>query len=36
MNDAVPSRAGMRNQLVARMRPEDWDLLAPHLEFDRP
>jgi CRP-like cAMP-binding protein len=33
MSDAVPSRATLRNQLVARMRPEDWDILAPHLEF---
>ncbi len=32
MNDAVPSRASLRNQLVMRMRPEDWNLLAPHLE----
>jgi CRP-like cAMP-binding protein len=29
---ALP-RATMRNQLVARMRPEDWALLVPHLEF---
>ena len=26
------SRASLRNQLVARMHPEDWALLAPHLE----
>ena len=32
MNDAAPSRAGMRNKLVARMGAQDWDLLAPHLE----
>jgi len=32
MSDAVPTRAALRNQLFARMRPEDWDLLAPHLE----
>jgi len=32
MNDAAPLRAGMRNQLVARMSNQDWDLLAPHLE----
>ena len=30
MNDI--SRAGLRNQLIARMRPEDWTLLGPHLE----
>jgi CRP-like cAMP-binding protein len=30
MNDL--SRAAMRNQLIARMRPEDWALLAPNLE----
>ena len=32
VSDAVPCRAALRNQLVARMRSEDWDLLAPHLE----
>jgi CRP-like cAMP-binding protein len=32
MNDAAPLRAGMRNQLVARMSAQDWDLLAPQLE----
>ncbi len=32
MNDAAPSRAGMRNKLIARMGAQDWDLLAPHLE----
>ncbi len=32
MENAVFSQASLRNQLVARMRPEDWDLLAPHLE----
>jgi len=32
MNDAAPLRAGMRNQLVARMSAQDRDLLAPHLE----
>jgi len=32
MNDAAPLRAGMRNQLIARMGAQDWDLLAPHLE----
>jgi CRP-like cAMP-binding protein len=26
------SRAGLRNQLIARLRPEDWALLAPHFE----
>jgi CRP-like cAMP-binding protein len=26
------SRASLRNKLVARMRPDDWSLLAPHLE----
>jgi CRP-like cAMP-binding protein len=26
------TRAGVRNHLVTRMRPEDWALLAPHLE----
>src|ERR1700722_19690384 len=30
MNDL--SRANMRNQLVARMRLDDWPLVAPHLE----
>ena len=30
MNDI--SRAALRNQLIARMRPEDWSLLGPHLE----
>jgi CRP-like cAMP-binding protein len=30
MNDL--SRANLRNQLVARMRPDDWPLVAPHLE----
>jgi CRP-like cAMP-binding protein len=30
MNDL--SRANLRNQLFARMRPEDWPLVAPHLE----
>ena len=32
MNDTAPLRAGMRNQLVARMGAQDWDLLAPYLE----
>jgi CRP-like cAMP-binding protein len=27
-----PPRVGLRNQLIARMRPEDWSLLAPNLE----
>jgi CRP-like cAMP-binding protein len=31
MNDM--SRAGLRNQLLARMRAEDWNLVAPHLEL---
>jgi CRP-like cAMP-binding protein len=30
MNDL--SRANLRNRLFARMRPEDWPLVAPHLE----
>jgi CRP-like cAMP-binding protein len=30
MNDVM--RPGLRNQLVARMRPEDWALLAPNME----
>ena len=32
MNDAAPSRASLRNKLVARMDAQAWDLLAPHLE----
>jgi CRP-like cAMP-binding protein len=32
MNDAVMPRAGLRNQLFAKMRSGDWALLAPHLE----
>jgi CRP-like cAMP-binding protein len=32
MNDAVLSRDRLRNQLFARMRPADWDLIAPQLE----
>ena len=32
MDDAVLSRAGMRNQLVRRLSAQDWALLAPHLE----
>ena len=33
MNDMALSRAGLRNHLFAKMRPEDWALIAPHLEF---
>ena len=32
MNDVSLSRDGLRNHLFAKMRPEDWDLIAPHLE----
>lgn len=33
MNDAVPSRADMRNRLLAKLSGADWALLAPHLEM---
>ena len=32
MNDAPPSRAGIRNRLLAKMAAHDWALLRPHLE----
>jgi len=32
MNDTALSRDRLRNQLFAKMRAEDWDLIAPHLE----
>jgi CRP-like cAMP-binding protein len=32
MNDAALSRTSLRNHLFAKMRPEDWELIAPHLE----
>ena len=32
MNDTAFSRDRLRNQLFAKMRAEDWDLIAPHLE----
>src|SRR5215475_11018290 len=33
MNDATPVRAAnTRNHLLAKMAPEDWALIAPHLE----
>ena len=32
MNDLVYSRADVRNRLLNKMSPEDWALLAPHLE----
>jgi CRP-like cAMP-binding protein len=32
MNDTALSRDRLRNQLFAKMRPEDWDLIAPNLE----
>jgi CRP-like cAMP-binding protein len=32
MNDAVSSRAEVRNRLLAKLSPEDWVLVAPHLE----
>src|ERR1700692_2267449 len=33
MNDATPSRANVRNRLLAKMSAADWALLAPHLEL---
>ena len=33
MNDAVSSRAEVRNRLLAKLSPEDWALVAPHLEM---
>jgi CRP-like cAMP-binding protein len=33
MNDAVSSRADVRNRLLAKLSPEDWALVAPHLEM---
>ena len=32
MNNTSLSRAGLRNHLFAKMRPEDWELIAPNLE----
>ena len=32
MNEASLSRTNLRNHLFAKMRPEDWELIAPHLE----
>jgi CRP-like cAMP-binding protein len=32
MNDAMPSRAGIRNRLLQKLSGEDWGLIAPHLE----
>lgn len=32
MNDALPSRTGIRNRLLQKMSGEDWLLVAPHLE----
>ena len=32
MNDAVSSRADVRNRLLPKLSPEDWALIAPHLE----
>jgi CRP-like cAMP-binding protein len=32
MTDAAPSRDALRNQLIARMQPADWELIAPHME----
>ncbi|HXR95527.1 MAG TPA: Crp/Fnr family transcriptional regulator [Rhizomicrobium sp.] len=32
MDDVVYSRADVRNRLLAKMAPEDWALVAPHLE----
>ena len=32
MNDAAPSRADIRNRLLAKMTAHDWALLAPNLE----
>ncbi|HWF63419.1 MAG TPA: Crp/Fnr family transcriptional regulator [Rhizomicrobium sp.] len=33
MNNLVYSRADVRNRLLTKMSPEDWALLAPHLEM---
>ena len=33
MNDAVSSRADVRNRLLTKLSPEDWALVAPHLEM---
>jgi CRP-like cAMP-binding protein len=33
MNDVVYSRADVRNRLLTKMSPEDWALVAPHLEM---
>ena len=33
MNDAISSRADVRNRLLAKLSPEDWALVAPHLEM---
>ena len=33
MNDLAYSRADVRNRLLTKMPPEDWTLLAPHLEM---
>ena len=33
MNDAMPSRADVRNRLLAKMSVPDFALLAPHLEM---
>jgi len=32
MNDVVYARADVRNRLLAKLSPEDWALVAPHLE----
>ena len=33
MNDIVYARADVHNRLLTKMSPEDWSLLAPHLEM---
>ena len=33
MNDAVSSRADVRNRLLTKLSPDDWALVAPHLEI---
>ena len=33
MNDAISSRADVRNRLLAKLSPEDWALVSPHLEM---
>ena len=33
MNDVVSSHAAVRNRLLAKLSPEDWALLSPHLEM---